>query len=225
LKNKNIKLAIFDFDGTLYNKKGFAFRLVMKNLSMAFVALTERIIRKKFKGKDFGSAENYYDNFFTEITKRNLFFTAKYYEKWYFKRYLPSFCKILEKHYNADERVVGIFDYLHKNNIKIAINSDYPFVGERMQAIGLDYEQNAQLHYFSSEDYGALKPATRPFLEIANKFNCEPSNCIVIGDRADTEGECAKKTGMDFIQISFKKDKNDNAVSWEELEKILKNNE
>lgn len=221
MKNKNIKLVIFDFDGTLYDKKGFAFRLVINNLSKAFVVLAERIVRKKIKGKDFGSAENYYNNFFTEMAKRNKFFTAKYYEKWYFERYLPSFCKILAKHYIADERVVRIFDYLHKNNITIAINSDYPFISKRMQAIGLDYQQNAQLHYFSSEDYGALKPATRPFLEIANKFNCEPSNCIVIGDRADTEGECAKKTGMNFIQISFKKKKNNNAVSWAELEKIL----
>jgi FMN phosphatase YigB (HAD superfamily) len=217
--------VIFDFDGTLYDKKGFAFRLVIRNLSMAFVVLAERMVRKKLKGKDFGSAEDYYDYFFTEMTRKNKIFSAKYYRKWYFERYLPSFCEILTKHYNADKRVVNVFDYLRKNNIEIAINSDYPFIGERMQAIGLDDKQTSGLHYFSSEDYGALKPATRPFLEILNEFNCAPSNCLVIGDRADTEGECAKKTGMNFIQISFKKETDDDAVSWEELEKKLIHNE
>jgi FMN phosphatase YigB (HAD superfamily) len=153
-----------------------------------------------------------------EMAKKFRIFSAEYYKKWYFERYQPNFCKILAKHYNADKSVINIFEYLLKNNIQIAVNSDYPFIEARMQAIGLDYKQNSKLFYFSSEDFGVLKPATRPFIEVANKFNCEPSNCLVIGDRADTEGECAKILGMNFIQISFKKKKNNNIVSWKELE-------
>lgn len=221
LDTNNIKAIIFDFDGTLYDKKGFGFHLVLKNIAMAFIILTERLVRKKFKGKDFGSRENYYNNFFKEMNKKICIFSAKYYEKWYFKRYQPSFVAILQKYYSADENVKEIFKTLMTKNIKIAVNSDYPLVKERMLAIGLDYQESASMIYFSSEDYGALKPSPVLFSEIANKFGCEAENCLVIGDRIDTDGAGADNCNMKFIQLTYKKTKEPNAFTWEEIKRIL----
>jgi FMN phosphatase YigB (HAD superfamily) len=215
-----IDAVIFDFDGTIYDKKNYGFHVVIHNIKHPFVVLTERLVRKKLKGGDFGTRDNYYKNFFAQMHKKNKFYSEKFYEKWYFTKYQPSFRTILQKYYKADPNVEKIFNKLIDRNIKIAVNSDYPNVGERMQAIGLDNQVNNNLiHCFSSEDYGALKPATRSFLDVVRKLDCKPENCLVIGDRADTEGTAAINCGMKFIHISFKNQPN--TVSWQQLSEIL----
>ena len=72
----------------------------------------------------------------------------------------------------------------------------------------------------SSESFGALKPAPRPFLEIAAKLNISPENILVIGDRNDTDGLGAESAKMKFIQTESHKTKGDKTViSWVELKK------
>ena len=57
----------------------------------------------------------------------------------------------------------------------------------------------------SCEFAGALKPAPRPFSEIAQYWNLPVDKILVIGDRDDTDGNAARNAGMRFIQISDRK--------------------
>jgi HAD superfamily hydrolase (TIGR01549 family) len=220
---QNIEAIIFDFDGTLYDKKHFAFRLISQNLKKIFLIQAERKTRYQLKGIDFLSAENFYINFFKKMSDnlKNKKFTANLLEKWYFEQYFPSFIKILKKSYQAREGAEKVFEILTKSKIKIAVFSDYPVVAERMTAIGLK-SPNDNILLYSAEEFGALKPCSRPFFEIAEKLGTNPDKTLVIGDRADTDGLGAKNAGMKFLQIMNKKNKKFvNAITWKEFVEII----
>lgn len=197
LENKSA--VIFDFDGTLYSKKKFAVNLVFSNLLQMFRMKAERNIRKKFKGKYFGSGKNYYSAFYKELSKATGMKEEKC-NRWYKEFYLPAMIKILQKSYKAFPEVEQIFKSLNQNNIKIIVYSDYPFVKERLSAVGIDYSLVDLIE--NAEDLGGLKPAEEPFIAIAEKINVKPENILVAGDRQDTDGEGARRSGMSFIHVT-----------------------
>jgi HAD superfamily hydrolase (TIGR01549 family) len=47
-----------------------------------------------------------------------------------------------------------------------------------------------------------LKPAPDGFLLAAERLGAAPADCLVIGDRLDTDGEAARRAGMAFRKIS-----------------------
>jgi HAD superfamily hydrolase (TIGR01549 family) len=213
---ENIEAVIFDFDGTLYNKKQFAVKLLSQNIKDIFLIRAERKTRNQLKGIDFLSSGNFYKNFFEKMSAnlKNKKYTLDFLTKWYFENYLTALTNTLKKYYNARIGVENMFENLIKSNIKIAVFSDYSVVAERMNAIGLSTTQNL----FNAEEFGALKPSPRPFLEIANKLQVSPEKTLVIGDREDTDGIGAKKSGMKFLHLVDKKNNNlADAVIWEEL--------
>jgi len=80
---------------------------------------------------------------------------------------------------------------------KIAVYSDYPFLKERIEAMGLI--PGPKIFLYGPESFGAQKPAARPFLRIAEDFGVAPEEVLVIGDREDTDGLGAFKAGMRFF--------------------------
>ncbi|MDR0828639.1 MAG: HAD family hydrolase [Prevotellaceae bacterium] len=218
---QNIDGIIFDFDGTLYNKKQFAVKLLCQNIKDIFLIKAERKTRNQLKGVDFLTSENFYKNFFEKMAKnlQNKKYTAEFLRKWYFEKYLVALTNTLQKYYNARNGAEKIFEILAKKNIKVAVFSDYAAVAERMSAIGLSTETR---NLFNAEEFGALKPSVRPFLEIAEKLQTTPEKTLVIGDRADTDGIGAKNAGMKFLHLIEKNGDNlENAVTWEKLIFIL----
>ncbi|MDR1545059.1 MAG: HAD family hydrolase [Prevotellaceae bacterium] len=200
----NIQAIIFDFDGTLYDKKHFAIRLIFNDLQNIFLIRAERAARRQMQGIDCINAENFYMIFFEKMSMElnNKKYSAEFCKKWYFEKYLPSFIKILKKHYSAHKDVTEIFTTLKAKNIKTAVLSDYPCVAQRMNAIGIDIQSiSPEMPLLSSEDFGALKPCPRPFLAIAEMLQTAPKNTLVVGDRADTDGAGAEKAGMQFLKV------------------------
>ncbi|GHT15907.1 phosphoglycolate phosphatase [Bacteroidia bacterium] len=196
---EDIDAVIFDFDGTLYNKKHFAVRLLCNNISDILLIRAERKTRAQLKGIDFFSAENFYKNFFEKMSAelKNKY-TADFLKKWYFKKYLMALTNTLRKYYKARIGAENLLENLAQRNIKIAVFSDYPLVAERMSAIGLNVPK---ILLFDAEEFGALKPSRRPFLEIAQALQTIPAKTLVIGDREDTDGIGAKSAGMKFYNI------------------------
>ena len=197
LQNKGA--VIFDFDGTLYNKKNIALKLILSSPFQMLRMKAERTARKHFKGKYFGSGDEFFRAFYNELSLLTNMSPEKAC-KWYKNFYLPQMVKILKKHYCAYEGVEQIFKGLRRDNIKIAVFSDYSFVSQKMEAIGLDTSlvdiiQNA-------EDCGGLKPASKPFLALAKELQVEPQNILVVGDRDDTDGEGARQSKMAFAHIT-----------------------
>jgi FMN phosphatase YigB (HAD superfamily) len=74
------------------------------------------------------------------------------------------------------------------------------------------------------ENFGAQKPAPRPFLKIAEALRRKPAETLVIGDKDNTDGEGAAAAGMMYIKIAaLKKDgAESHALSWEQFCALIK---
>lgn len=190
--------VIFDLDGTLYDFKGLPKHLILGSLWNMMKIRAERKARISMAGCDYGSAvafeSVFYEKLGTLIGK-----TPEDARQWYENFYSHHMVNTLKKHYKARPQLAEFFQSLRDRGIKIAVLSDYPLVRERLSAIGVE-ECGADL-LASMFDYGALKPAARPFQMIAAGFGVMPEKCLVVGDRDDTDGEAARRARMQFVQI------------------------
>ena len=222
---KNIKAVIFDFDGTLYDFKGVTKNL-LKNLSILSIirAGKERKLRHIYKGKYFGSSEEFYFSYFQDLAKL-CHTTPQKIQNWYENVYLEEMINSLKKNYNFRKNADKVFSILKANKIKTAVFSDYPKVQSRMEAIG--FKENTADFLFSAENLGGLKPSVEPFFKIAEKLDVNPVNILFVGDRSDTDGKGAVSSGMNFIQILTDKtpdSQKSNAVSWEDFVHLIEKN-
>ncbi|MDR0503658.1 MAG: HAD family hydrolase [Treponema sp.] len=197
---QNVKGIIFDFDGTLYKKTGIAFRLVTEYIPDVFHILGERIVRRRFKGRDLSTSDEYYRAFFNDLGKIFLL-TPEKARQWYLDEYMPRYAVILKKHFKPRKNVVEILARLDSpgSPFQAAIYSDYPLLKERMEAIGLSCPRRIRL--YSSGSFGAQKPAARPFLQIASDLNLPAREILVIGDSRKTDGRGAQNAGMRYLHI------------------------
>jgi len=193
----NIRGIIFDFDGTLFDNAKIPFYVVAAYLPDIFRIRKERLVRKRFAGCDFSSADNYYRAFFSTMAKHRWSSPARM-RNWFFNRYMPRMIRVLKKQYKPRPGVEELLRRYNRDMIKIAVYSDYPFVKERMEAIGLN---PGQLPLYGPESFGAQKPAVRPFLRIAGNLGLAPEEILVIGDRNETDGMGAFHAGMRFFCI------------------------
>ncbi|MDR2073350.1 MAG: HAD family hydrolase [Spirochaetaceae bacterium] len=212
---------IFDFDGTLYDGRGFARRLLFSPLppvksgtsesaggpgtqrtwSPADILLAgnERRVRKAFVGCDYKNAETYYGKFFAALERR----TGKpgvFLRSWYFRQYLGRMTEILRRFYEPRPGTAELFRSLEHRRIPRAVYSDYPSLGERLAALGLEPGLCGLL--LGPENFGAQKPAPRPFLEIARQLHRDPGQVLVVGDRDSTDGAGAAAAGMMYLNIT-----------------------
>ncbi|GHU29206.1 hypothetical protein FACS1894172_07300 [Spirochaetia bacterium] len=189
--------CIFDLDGTLYDSSGFALHLIAEQPFEAFLLLAERKTRKSLAGSDYGQAESYYREFFSRLSQA-AGKPEQLLRKWYFESYMPRMCRVLNKYYRPRSHLNELFGHLLKNDFKFSVYSDYPFVMQRLHALGLPVEG---YRFYSPEDFGAQKPALRPFLSIADAMHVVPGETLVVGDRDDTDGAGAAAAGMGFFRI------------------------
>lgn len=212
---KDIKAVIFDFDGTLYDFKGLPRNLIFSSLPNIFRINAVQKTRKVFKGKEFDSEAQYKNQFFGLLAKNAGFSNIAKAENWYKNLYMKKMISVLEKKYTKRDSAEDLFKTLKSNKIKIAIYSDYGMLKERLLAIGFSEDFLHQYVDFmiSSEEFGCLKPAKKGFLEVASKLDTLPTNCLVVGDRVDTDGIGAFASGMKYFQIKTHKTKTRENVS------------
>ena len=203
--------VIFDFDNTLYAPNHLGRRIVFSDIFNLLKARKDRLARRALKGKDFNNSQAYYQAYFELVGEKN--------RDWYFNRYLPLMVKLLKKGFNARPKAQELINWLENNNVMVGVYSDYPMVRERCEAVGLQLPND---RLWCSESFGALKPAARPFIEIAKKLGASPEKVLVVGDRPDTDLAGAKAAGMDCILVKTKKNETEpGVVEWEELIKGL----
>lgn len=198
MKILNCNALIFDLDGTLYNKKNIAFYTMAIQWKNLHILNNANKIRKGLKGIDFENAESYYEKFYSSIAKETSR-SVDFIEKWYQHSFYPGFVSILKKKYRAQKNLIEILKAM-KGKLPLAVLSDYAFVGERLEALGISpdfFDITA-----SSEDFGALKPSARSLEHIASEFGIPCGNVLVVGDRTDTDGKAAEMAGMMFYHIN-----------------------
>ncbi len=198
---KNIKGIIFDFDGTLYDNSKLSFNLIANRFFDIFKIKADRDTRADLAGRDFVNIDKYHDIFY-KVLASHTFYTVNYMRNWHQKIYGKHMLKIMKKYHKPYNGAIELFSILEKAGIKTAIFSDYADIQKRMNAIG--FPENITSHTYSAEDFGATKPAKRPFLTIAGYFNLPPENILVVGDRADRDGRGADAAGMKYIRIESK---------------------
>ena len=189
------RAVIFDLDGTLYDKSGLARRLIFAELLRGRLRMLkrEREVRKELRGKPFKSEEAFYAAFFARFDK------PEFARRWYFEEYMPDMVAILRKHYHTAPWVQTVIPELRANGRKVVVFSDYGFVEEKLRAIGfrLDWAD----HIFDAPSLGGLKPCRESFETLCREIGCPPSDCMMVGDRADTDGAGARAVGMPFVHI------------------------
>lgn len=189
------KAVIFDLDGTLYDKSGLARRLIFAALRRGRLRMLkrEREARKELRGQHFGSEEAFYDAFFARFDRPEMA------RRWYFEEYMPDMVAILRKHYRIAPWVETMMLELRTNGKKVVVFSDYGFVQEKLAAIGFRLEWADSL--FDAPSLGGLKPCKEAFAKLCRGISLQPSECLMVGDRPDTDGAGARSAGIAFKQI------------------------
>lgn len=214
----SVKAIIFDFDGTLYDFTLIPIRLILREPYHMFRIRADRVIRKQLRGMDFGTTKEFEAEYNKRMSKLTHLAGEENF-KWYQTYVEKTMTKVLEKSYKIRDGLKDFIMKLKKKGISMGVLSDYSFVEKRMLAVGMDQElMSLFTKIYSAQEFGCLKPAKRAFLEIASALSVAPEECLVIGDRDDTDGEGARNCGMKFIQITDKKPKKGvQAVSWEQF--------
>ena len=162
----------------------------------------ERLARRGVKGFEWDSVTSMEADFAQRIARFSGG-SAVAVSQWRLRKFPQIQADVLKNHCSAREGAKELILGLSGAGIKIAVLSDYGFVGGKMEAIGLGGKVlDAMAGVFSAQDFACLKPSARAFLNVAEKMQVLPSECLVVGDRDDTDGEGARKSGMSFILIT-----------------------
>lgn len=199
---ENLELVIFDVDGTLYDQSKLRSKMLLALLSYYFLRpwkFSELLIlyhfrkeREKRAGEEIVDLQNEQFVWCAKKTNYSIKKIKAVIEKWIFN--FPN--KYLKDCIYPD--VDTFFKELKKNNILIAIYSDYD-AGLKMQSMGLKADL---LVSSTDENINAMKPLPNGLnyifsgLAIKNK-----TNCIFIGDRQELDGKCAEIAGVPFLLI------------------------
>lgn len=203
----NYKGIIFDLDGTLYDRRCFSMFMALHSIVSAnpLLSLRARVLHNKFKGTDLKQQEAWERAYFRLLAAKSGQ-SAMFVEQWYRKWNCQLLEKILRRHYKLRPGVNQALQELKNAGISLALLSDYPNVEGRMQALGLDRESFSFVA--STIDFGAQKPAPRPFHEIAERLGFSSKEILVVGDKTDADGLGAERSGKDFFLLK-------NAANWQ----------
>lgn len=198
-----IKAVIFDFDGTLYDKKGMSRSVILKNIFHLKMLFATRKVCTSFRGKDFGDKEKLFSELFAQIAKKASITTEKA-RKWYYGNYVGSMISILQKSYNMRPKTKDVISELHKKGILVILYSDYGMCEERVAAIGFKPSDFDKL--YSSSEFGGLKPCEKSYKKMLAENDLSADEILFVGDSDECDGECAKRSGSKFFSVKSDED-------------------
>ena len=201
---KQLKVIIFDVDGTLYDQSKLR-KKMLKALLIHYVfrpwRLRDLLMLQKFRSerekRPGYSCENLENKQYEWCLYKSTYPAEKlrsvvnYWMFNYPQKHLLS-CRY--------PGVTDLFDRIRNNGLKIAIYSDYE-AESKLEAMHL----KADLVISSTHpNINALKPAPKALLHIADLMNVQIHECLFIGDRAELDGLCAVKAGMPYLIVAKK---------------------
>ena len=192
---QDIKLVVFDLDGTLYQKRGLACRMFFNAAKDWKLMLAERKTRRTLRGKWLPDEDSFYNLYFQTMA-RFCDLTAPELRTWYFNRYMPLMVELIRKFHRPTEWLDDFIHLCKQNTVQLVVLSDYGHVAEKLEALGIDKKLFDWV--ISAPELGGLKPAPQLLLQILEKVKVTPKQCLVIGDREDTDGQLAQSVGAMF---------------------------
>jgi len=197
-----IRLAAFDVDGTLYRQQALRGRMAMSVLAHAAARRTLGTLRvlRAYRRIREDMAEREVENFEPALIDATAAATGRprgdiqaIVREWIEERPLPH---LLACRYRA---LPELFAGLRRNGKVIGVLSDYP-AGAKLDALALDAD-----HVVHAGDHGVgiLKPHPRGLRALMAAAGARPDETVLIGDRANRDGEAARRAGaMALIRSS-----------------------
>lgn len=192
------RVVVFDLDGTLYAKHGMVRRMLLAAPLDWRKMLAERQTRKQLRGKWLRDEKTFYNSYFQTMALQ-CSSTPKEMGEWYEKRYMPLMVSVIQQYYTLAAWVKPFLVECRKRGMRLVVLSDYGHTHEKLEALGLDVELFDWV--VSAPELGGLKPAAQLMQKVAERMTVSPSECLVIGDREDTDGEMAKAVGAAFYLV------------------------
>ncbi|MFC3559012.1 HAD family hydrolase [Pedobacter jamesrossensis] len=198
----NIKLVIFDVDGTLYDQSKLRKKMLVELIRYYILRpwkFKDLLIVYHFRKEREKKAGQQIDNLQEEqynwcATKINLPVSRikEVVNKWIFNfpiKYLKE---------STYPGVNSFFSKLEQNGILTAIYSDYDSK-LKLESMNL---AAALLVSSTDENINAMKPLPNGLNYILSKLNIVDKNkCLFIGDRQELDGLCAEQAGIPFLLV------------------------
>ncbi len=189
------KVVIFDLDGTLYCKRGMVRHMMLRAPLEWRMMWIERNTRKHLRGVWTGDKDTFYEMYFQHMANGR-FFSSNYANWWYNTRYMPLMVKVIKDYYQPVSWLMPFIQRCKELGIRMVVLSDYGHTQEKLQALGID---SALFDWVvSAPELGGLKPAPQLMESVVARMGVLPHQCLVIGDRDDTDGQLARSVGATY---------------------------
>jgi HAD superfamily hydrolase (TIGR01509 family) len=193
-----IRLVIFDLDGTFYNLGKMRKRVIR---DMVFYYLlrphrwremrwiqTFRSVREKMAEMPHARLdESSYEN----VAARTTGSPEEVHQvvnRWMLQHPLPYLAQMVYP------EVRPLLKQLKQSGIELAVFSDFP-AQKKIKAMGLEISAVYSAHH---PEIDQLKPSPKGLLHISQSFGVPPEQCLMVGDRDDRDGEAARRAGMNY---------------------------
>ena len=193
-----VKTVVLDLDGTIYDKRGLAQRMVTRLWWCLPLLMSERLARRNIHYTRYASEEEFFDAFFTHMA-RGHWWNKRIAAIWYHEVYLPTMIRLIKKYHSPRPEVMALIEEAKKQGLQLAIYSDYGQVEEKLKALGIDpglFELK-----ISAPELGALKPSESCARAVMEMLGANPETTLFVGDREDKDGESAKNVGARFLKV------------------------
>ena len=193
-----ISVVVFDLDGTLYAMNWKFKPLFFSNSFPQMFNLPKYMkVREQFRGKDFKREDRLREKMGAALGEMGVHDAAT----WIGIPFYRAFIKTLRSLQNR-QNIVSLLLTLKKAGLKLVVLSDFGHIEHRLSALNIPVDLFDAV--VSCEEEGVLKPHTKVVDIISVQCNVSPKEMLMVGDRVDTDGELAKKSGMRFFQVEGK---------------------
>ncbi len=221
---KKIQAVIFDVDGTLYNQRQLRL-LMLRDLLVYYLMRPDqwkdllilhhfRLLREEMTN-GCQNSENLWKNQFrltAEKTRVPLKRVEDCIEKWIMSHPLKY---IKHLHYSG---VLDFYKNLQEASIKMAAFSDYPVV-DKLRVLGMS---EMIVVCTTDQEVNSMKPDTKGLMLVVKKLNVPIDACLLIGDREERDGECARRINMPYLIKTKRSNVLNSFKCYEELNKEFK---
>lgn len=118
------------------------------------------------------------------------------------KNAMQEMYSVSQKDWHLEEDAKNILDWLQKNDYRIGLISNASDTDDVYSLL----EKFSLTNYFEkiviSAEFGWRKPHKKIFNHTMEMFNCDPENCVMVGDRLDMDIQGAKMVGIRSVWIT-----------------------
>lgn len=196
--DNSIQTVVFDLDGTLYNKKGLACKMVFRLWRTLPLLIAERKTRSAMSAIPFECEKDFYHYLFTIMAQKS-HKTIEQTKAWYNDIYMPTMVNLIGQQ-PIRENVVQLLHECKQKGLQTILLSDYGCAEEKLKVLGIPLEE---FDYITdAPSWGALKPQKALLLPLLDYCHANPQTTLFVGDRDDKDGASARTIGAQFMHVT-----------------------